>query len=219
MSTIAPDEVRADPDSGQARPRLGGADHGRRPARSTISGLARLRAGRARNRARGCLRGGLPPDRRGPARLGAPSRSREAGDGGLVRRIGLWPWLSSRPSSSRPAAAAAIRVRTPPTRSRRSRRSSRTTAGREPRSAIAGVVPDFALTDHEGERVRVSDLRGKIVLLTFLYTQCPDICPLMADNLNAALLELDPRSARGRARARRQRRSRSATRPPPCAAT
>jgi protein SCO1 len=55
-----------------------------------------------------------------------------------------------------------------------------------------GVAPDFALTDHEGKRVRLSGLRGKIVLLTFLYTQCPDICPLMADNLNAALLELDP---------------------------
>lgn len=55
-----------------------------------------------------------------------------------------------------------------------------------------GVVPDFVLTDHEGMRVRISDQRGKIVLLTFLYTQCPDICPLMADNLNAALLQLDP---------------------------
>lgn len=55
-----------------------------------------------------------------------------------------------------------------------------------------GVVPDFALTDHEGKRVRLGDQRGKIVLLTFLYTQCPDICPLMADNLNAALLKLDP---------------------------
>jgi protein SCO1/2 len=55
-----------------------------------------------------------------------------------------------------------------------------------------GVAPDFVLTDQEGKRVRLSDQRGKIVLLTFLYTQCPDICPLMADNLNAALLELDP---------------------------
>lgn len=54
------------------------------------------------------------------------------------------------------------------------------------------TVPDFALTDHEGERVRLSTLRGKLVLITFLYTQCPDICPLMADNLNAALRGLDP---------------------------
>jgi protein SCO1 len=55
-----------------------------------------------------------------------------------------------------------------------------------------GVAPDFALTDQDGKRVRLSDQRGRIVLLTFLYTQCPDICPLMADNLNAALLELEP---------------------------
>ena len=54
------------------------------------------------------------------------------------------------------------------------------------------MAPDFALTDHEGRRVRMSDQRGKIVLLTFLYTQCPDVCPLIADNLNAALLELEP---------------------------
>jgi protein SCO1/2 len=55
-----------------------------------------------------------------------------------------------------------------------------------------GVAPDFTLTDQEGKRVRLGDLRGKIVLLTFLYTQCPDVCPLMAENLNAALRELDP---------------------------
>jgi protein SCO1 len=55
-----------------------------------------------------------------------------------------------------------------------------------------GVAPDFTLTDQDGKRVRLSEQRGRIVLLTFLYTQCPDICPLMADNLNAALLELEP---------------------------
>lgn len=54
------------------------------------------------------------------------------------------------------------------------------------------AVPNFVLTDHEGERVRFSELRGKVVLITFLYTQCPDICPLIADNLNAAVRQLDP---------------------------
>ena len=53
-------------------------------------------------------------------------------------------------------------------------------------------VPDFTLTDQDGKRVRLADFRGRIVLVTFLYTQCPDVCPLMADNLNAALRELDP---------------------------
>jgi protein SCO1 len=52
------------------------------------------------------------------------------------------------------------------------------------------TVPDFTLTDQDGKQVRFADLRGKIVLLTFLYTHCPDICPLIAENLNAALRAL-----------------------------
>ncbi len=38
-------------------------------------------------------------------------------------------------------------------------------------------VPDFALTDHQGERFRLSDQRGRVVLLFFGYTSCPDVCP------------------------------------------
>ena len=51
-------------------------------------------------------------------------------------------------------------------------------------------VPDFALTDQDGKRVQFSDLRGKVVLLTFLYTHCPDVCPLIAENLNSELRKL-----------------------------
>lgn len=32
--------------------------------------------------------------------------------------------------------------------------------------------------------------RGRYVLVTFLYTHCPDVCPLIAENLNAALRRL-----------------------------
>jgi protein SCO1 len=52
------------------------------------------------------------------------------------------------------------------------------------------AVPDFTLTDQEGKQVRFAGLRGKVVLLTFLYTHCPDVCPLIAENLNSALREL-----------------------------
>lgn len=56
-------------------------------------------------------------------------------------------------------------------------------------------APDFALTDHRGQRVRLSDFRGKAVALTFIYTNCPDICPLVVDNLRVAL-EILPEDAR-----------------------
>ncbi len=38
-------------------------------------------------------------------------------------------------------------------------------------------VPDFALTDQNGQTFRLSDQLGSAVLLFFGYTQCPDVCP------------------------------------------
>lgn len=39
-------------------------------------------------------------------------------------------------------------------------------------------MPDFTLTNQDGELTSLSDLRGKYVLMTFGYTHCPDVCPL-----------------------------------------
>ena len=39
------------------------------------------------------------------------------------------------------------------------------------------AMPDFSLTNTEGKQMRLSDLRGKAVVLFFGYTHCPDICP------------------------------------------
>ena len=36
---------------------------------------------------------------------------------------------------------------------------------------------DFALTDHNGKARTLADFRGKVVVLFFGYTQCPDVCP------------------------------------------
>ncbi|MGZ4358406.1 MAG: SCO family protein [Gaiellaceae bacterium] len=55
------------------------------------------------------------------------------------------------------------------------------------------MATDFALHDQNGRLVQLSAERGKLVLLTFLYTQCPDVCPVIAANLNQALRELGPR--------------------------
>lgn len=42
-------------------------------------------------------------------------------------------------------------------------------------------VPDFEMTTQDGKRMRLSDLKGKVVVLTFIYTRCPlpEFCPLM----------------------------------------
>lgn len=54
-------------------------------------------------------------------------------------------------------------------------------------------TPDFTLTDQSGRKVSMADQRGKLVLVTFLYTNCPDVCPLIAQNLNQALQMLGPK--------------------------
>ena len=48
-------------------------------------------------------------------------------------------------------------------------------------------APDFTLTDSSGAKVTLSQLKGHPVVLTFLYTHCPDQCPLTAEKLHAAM--------------------------------
>jgi protein SCO1 len=42
-----------------------------------------------------------------------------------------------------------------------------------------GPAPDFALTAQDGRRVSLNALRGKVVVVAFIYTTCPDACPLL----------------------------------------
>jgi protein SCO1 len=42
---------------------------------------------------------------------------------------------------------------------------------------------DFSLTDHHAKPFRLSDLKGKAVLLAFGFTHCPDICPTTLNSL------------------------------------
>ena len=43
-----------------------------------------------------------------------------------------------------------------------------------------GTVPDFSLVERSGRSVKLSDLRGKIWIVNFIYTSCPDTCPLQS---------------------------------------
>jgi protein SCO1/2 len=54
----------------------------------------------------------------------------------------------------------------------------------------------FALTDHNGRRVTDADFRGRIMLVLFGYTSCPDVCPSALQVLSAALGRLGPTAER-----------------------
>lgn len=41
----------------------------------------------------------------------------------------------------------------------------------------ADYAKDFELTDHNGQVRRLGDFKGKVVVLFFGFTQCPDVCP------------------------------------------
>jgi protein SCO1/2 len=66
------------------------------------------------------------------------------------------------------------------------------------RGAVASPPQPAAplrLRDSVGEPVDLSSYRGKAVLITFIYSHCPDVCPLIVGNLHTAQAELGARAA------------------------
>ena len=53
-------------------------------------------------------------------------------------------------------------------------------------------VPDFSLTNQDGKRVSLKQYRGKVLLVTFIYTRCPfqDFCPRMSRNFDEIYKQL-----------------------------
>ena len=70
----------------------------------------------------------------------------------------------------------------------------------------ADYAKDFDLTDHNGKQRTLADFKGKVVVLFFGYTQCPDVCPTsmtelaevkkqlgaQADKLQGLFVSIDP---------------------------
>jgi len=78
-------------------------------------------------------------------------------------------------------------VKIMPERSDKASAASEALVSAEPASSElqkGETVPDFQLTSQNGESIRLSDFRGKPVVLTFIYTRCPlpNFCPLMSKN-------------------------------------
>ena len=68
-----------------------------------------------------------------------------------------------------------------------------------PKARFAGAelappktAPPISLHDANGMPVTLAAQRGRYVLVTFIYTHCPDVCPLITQNLNAALRVIGP---------------------------
>jgi protein SCO1 len=63
----------------------------------------------------------------------------------------------------------------------------------DPPSSLGG---DFALTTHEGANFSLSEARGKVVLMMFGFTHCPDVCPDTLARVKAVMQKLGPEAER-----------------------
>src|SRR5438445_5501192 len=51
-------------------------------------------------------------------------------------------------------------------------------------------APPLQLVNYDGTPVNLTQFRGKVVLVTFVYTHCPDVCPTIVSRLGATLNQL-----------------------------
>jgi protein SCO1/2 len=58
------------------------------------------------------------------------------------------------------------------------------------------AAPSFTLTDQYGDRVSLSQYRGQVVVLTFLYSTCGDTCVVFGQQIRGALNELEEERVR-----------------------
>ena len=68
-----------------------------------------------------------------------------------------------------------------------------------PRLSVIGSAPEFRLFDTSGNTVNLSDYRGRVVLLAFIFTSCPGICPKISGQMAALQEQLKKRELHDRA--------------------
>lgn len=61
-----------------------------------------------------------------------------------------------------------------------------------PPPPVFGQLPDFSLVDQTGAPLTDDDLRGKTVVVDFIFTRCPDICPTLSTQMAAVGEALGP---------------------------
>jgi protein SCO1/2 len=58
------------------------------------------------------------------------------------------------------------------------------------RSEVRIPIADFGLIDQNGRRFQLATIKGRVILLDFAYTTCPDVCPLMTAALRSVQTSL-----------------------------
>lgn len=76
------------------------------------------------------------------------------------------------------------------------RRLSPLTGSQLPSPLSRKPAPRIQLTDARGGRIDTADLRGDPYAITFLYTACPDVCPVIGQVIKSAIDNLGARGAR-----------------------
>ena len=60
-------------------------------------------------------------------------------------------------------------------------------------AAVSVKAPDFVLVNQDNQRFESSRLRGKVIVLNFIFTTCTDVCPIFTANLAALQRKLNDR--------------------------
>jgi protein SCO1/2 len=60
-----------------------------------------------------------------------------------------------------------------------------------------GPLPKFSLQNQRGQTVTQRDLQGRVLVVDFIFTSCPDVCPLLTEQLQALHKQLPPRAKLG----------------------
>jgi len=64
------------------------------------------------------------------------------------------------------------------------------------RRVVKKAVPEFKLTDQDGKPFEFSSTHGKLVLVTFIFTTCPDVCPLLTAKFAAIQRAMEEKKTR-----------------------
>src|SRR5260370_35538347 len=69
---------------------------------------------------------------------------------------------------------------------------AREAAGDYPSSNGNNCLPDVTLIDQDGKAISMASLKGKPVLIDFIYTSCSSTCPVLTSKIAAVARELGP---------------------------